>query len=64
MTWVENNPWKMGLVASLIIISFGAISELVHDTLSKGYLLWSPLIFAACFSVSAFSYFTERGFKR
>jgi len=55
MTWIENNPIRMALISSLSILFCGAVAEFRHDSLSWGYLLWSPAIFMVCFGVGLLS---------
>jgi len=52
MTWVENNPYKMGLIAS-VIVSLGAAlihyktNNLIFDIAS--FFSWLPVVWAMVF---------------
>jgi len=58
-SWVENHPFKMGIVASLICIFFGMLIVMITHSnsissdfpinWSNYFLIVSPMIFIFCF---------------
>lgn len=65
MTWVEEHPLKMALIAS-IICSIGAI--IIHIRMNEvhdwaGFFLWLPSVWIIMFAIGGLSAFTLRNRK-
>jgi len=61
MTAIENHPFRMALIISLLLLGCGAIIEARHDVLAWTYLLWGPLLFIGPYSIATLSWLSERG---
>ena len=70
MSWVEDHPWKMAIIVSLVVTFLAALdySLSVYTNDWRAFFSWAPLIWGAVFLVPSVNFLSEKintkGLKR